>query len=128
MLAAVALVAAPLAAQGGGMGSRGNPMAMLSVPTVDTLTRQLGLSADQQGKVKALVAAYDSTTATDRAAVSKVMAAGDMQALRGNPALGKLREARSAFVAALKDVLTAAQATKYDELYPSRMGRRPRGS
>jgi Spy/CpxP family protein refolding chaperone len=128
MLAALALVAAPLAAQGGGMAGRGNPMAMLSVPTVDTLTHQLGLTADQQVKVKALVATYDSSTATDRAEVSKVMAAGNMQALRGNASFGKVREARTKFVAALKEVLTPEQVTKYDALYPSRMGRRPSGN
>ncbi|MEZ4377576.1 MAG: hypothetical protein R3B35_04735 [Gemmatimonadales bacterium] len=130
VLSSLVLLAAPLAAQGGGMGAGrgGNPMAMLSVPTAEVLTEQLALTAEQQPKVTALVAAYDSTTKTDREAVAKLMEAGDMQAMRGNPAMAKVREARTKFTTDLKALLTADQVAKYDELYPQRMGRRPGGN
>lgn len=129
VLSTLVLLAAPLAAQGGGMGAgRGNPMAMLSVPTAEVLTEQLALTAEQQPKVAALIAVYDSTTKTDREAVAKLMEAGDMQAMRGNPAMAKVREARTTFTTELKALLTADQVAKYDELYPQRMGRRPGGN
>lgn len=130
VLSSLVLLAAPLAAQGGGMGPGrgGNPMAMLSVPTAEVLTEQLALTAEQQPKVAALVAAYDSTTKADREAVAKVMESGDMQAMRGNPSMAKVREARTKFTTDLKALLTADQVAKYDELYPQRMGRRPGGN
>jgi Spy/CpxP family protein refolding chaperone len=128
VLSSLVLLAAPLAAQGGMGAGRGNPMAMLSVPTTELLTEQLALSAEQQPKVAALIAAYDSTTVTDRAAVAKLIEAGDMQAMRGDPSMARVREARTKFTTDLKAMLTAEQVAKYDELYPQRMGRRPGGN
>lgn len=128
VLSSLALLAAPLAAQGGGGSARGgNPMSMLEVPATATLTEQLTLTPEQVTKVTVLSAAYDSATAKDRAAVAKVMEAGDMQALRGNESFTKVREARTKFATDLKAILTKDQAAKYDELYPTR-GRRPSGN
>ncbi len=127
VLSSLALLAAPLAAQGGG-GMRGNPMSMLQVPATATLTEQLTLTTDQVTKVTVLAAAFDSSTVTDRAAVAKLIEAGDMQALRGNASFTKVREARTKFATDLKAFLTPAQVTKYDELYPARGGRRPGGN
>lgn len=127
VLSSLALLAAPLAAQGGGGGMRSNPMSMLEVPATATLTEQLALTPEQVTKVTVLSAAYDSTTAKDRAAVAKVIEAGDMQALRSNESFTKVREARTKFATDLKAILTPAQVTKYDELYPTR-GRRPSGN
>ncbi|HET9064734.1 MAG TPA: hypothetical protein VFN22_02785 [Gemmatimonadales bacterium] len=128
VLSSLALLAAPLAAQGGGGGMRGNPMAMLEVPATGTLTEQLTLTPEQVTKVTALAAAYDSNTVKDRAAVAKLLEAGDMQALRGNESFTKVREARTKFATDLKALLTPAQVAKYDELYPARGGRRPGGN
>ena len=90
--------------------------------------RRRGASEQTPRLVTALVAAYDSTTKADREAVAKLMEAGDMQAMRGNPAMAKVREARMKFTTDLKALLTADQVAKYDELYPQRMGRRPGGN
>ncbi|MEO8479091.1 MAG: hypothetical protein ABI542_05600 [Gemmatimonadota bacterium] len=126
VLSSLVLLAAPLAAQGGG-AMRGNPMSMLEVPATATLTEQLTLTADQVTKVTVLAAAFDSSTVKDRTAVAKLIEAGDMQALRGNESFTKVREARTKFTADLKAILTPAQVTKYDELYPARV-RRPSGN
>jgi Spy/CpxP family protein refolding chaperone len=133
MLAVALIMAAPLAAQGGGMAAGRGGMgmgAMTAVPNVDTLASQLSLTAEQKPKVAELVNAFATSTKGVRDWMAGLQASGGMAAMRDNPgaqdSLTKLRDARTKFAADLKGVLTQAQATKYDELYPTRpagMGR-----
>lgn len=128
LLGALTLAAAPLMAQGGGAGAQGGMMSrFLEVPSTDTLASQLGLSADQKTKVAALHDKYESSTKDARAEVAKAMASGDRAAMRGNPAIAKIREARTTYTDGVKALLTADQKAKYDELYPERRGRRGGG-
>lgn len=130
VLAALAVVAAPLAAQGGGQMRQGGGM-MAAAPTLDSLKVQLTLTEEQLPKVEAALAAYEASTKDAQAFVAKVRASGDMQAMRDNPDaakhMGTLRDARTKLATDIKAVLTTEQAAKYDELYPQRMGRRPGG-
>ncbi|HRP07632.1 MAG TPA: hypothetical protein PLL69_04010 [Gemmatimonadales bacterium] len=129
-LAAALLVAAPLAAQGGMGPMRGGMMT--AVPNVDTLESQLSLTAEQKPKIAALVAEFEKSTRESREFITKAMESGGMQSMRDNPDAQKhftaLREARTRLAADIKAALTPGQASKYDELYPQRMGgRRPGG-
>jgi hypothetical protein len=135
LLASLALVAAPLAAQGGGQGGQrmgGGRGMMTALPSLDTLTSQLSLTAEQQPKVGQLIADYNTSTKASQEFVSKMMAEGGMAGMRENTEamahLTALRQGREKFTAGLKALLTAAQAATYDELYPQRMGRRPGGN
>ncbi len=133
MLAVAVILAAPLAAQGGGMGGGGRGMgmgAMTAVPNADTLAAQLTLTAEQKPKVAELVKSFDTSTKSVRDWMAGLQANGGMAAMRDNPgaqdSLTKLRNARTKFATDLKALLTAQQAAKYDELYPTRpagMGR-----
>ena len=132
LLASLAVFALPLAAQGGGQGMRGGgPGGFMAVPSADTLTTQLSLSADQQAKVTAVIKTFETSTKDSRAFVAKMMENGGMQGMRDNPDAMKhmtsLREARTKMTADIKAILTKEQVAKYDELYPQRMGRRGGG-
>lgn len=134
LLASLALVAAPLAAQGGGQagqrmgGGRGMTAAL---PALDTLTAQLGLTAEQQPKVAELLANYGTSTKASQEFITKLQAEGGMASMRDNPEamahMTALRQGREKFTTELKALLTPAQVTTYDELYPQRPGRRPAG-
>lgn len=135
LLASLVLVASPLAAQGGGQGGQrmgGGRGMMTALPPLDTLTAQLTLTAEQQPKVAELLATYTSSTKASQEFVTKLMADGGMAGMRDNPEamahLTALRQGREKFTTALKEILTAPQAARYDELYPQRMGRRPGGN
>ena len=128
VLAVLVAFAMPLAAQGGAPGGmRGGGM-MAAVPHVDTLASQLTLTAEQQPKVAAAVAAFELATKDAREFMTK--AGGDMMSMRDNPEFQKhmtaIRDARTTMVTEIKAAITPEQAAKYDELYPSRM-RRPSG-
>lgn len=132
VLAALVAFAMPLVAQGGPPpgGMRAGGM-MTAVPNVDTLAAQLTLTAEQKPKVAAAVTAFELATKDAREAMAKAQAGGDMQAMRSNPDFQKnmttIRDARLKMTAEIKAAITQEQATKYDELYPQRMGRRPSG-
>lgn len=126
LLAAMAVVALPLAAQGGQM--RGGMLGQ--APNIDTLTAQLSLTADQKPKVALAVTTYETTTKDAREFLAKASAGGDMASMRENPDFQRhmttIREARTTMVTAIKAAITTEQGAKYDELYPQR-GRRPGG-
>lgn len=132
LLATLAMFAAPLAAQGGQGMRQGGGMGMMgAAPTLDTLTAQLGLTAEQLPKVEAAIKSYEESTKDARAFVAKAMEGGGMQGMRDNPDAMKhltaMREARTKLATDIKAVLTAEQSAKYDELYPQRMRRRAGG-
>ncbi len=132
LLASLAMFALPLAAQGGGQGMRGGgPGGFMAVPSADTLTAQLSLSAEQQTKVAAVITKFETSTKDARAAMTKLMENGGMQGMRDNPDAMKnmtaIREARTKMTTDIKALLTPEQVAKYDELYPQRMGRRGGG-
>jgi hypothetical protein len=126
LMTALAFAAAPLAAQ----GAPRNASMMTAVPNVDSLKSQLSLTAEQAPKVAEVVKAFETSTKESRDFLAKAMEGGNMQALRDNPDAMKhsttLRDARTKLATDLKALLTPAQVTKYDELYPARM-RRPQG-
>lgn len=130
VLASLAMFAAPIAAQGqGGQGMRQGMAA--AAPTLDSLTAQLALTAEQQPKVAAVLEAYGASTKESQAFMTKMRESGDMASMRDNPDAMKhmtaLRDARTTMTTDLKAILTAEQAAKYDALYPQRAGRRPGG-
>jgi Spy/CpxP family protein refolding chaperone len=131
VLAAMAVVALPLAAQGGaGSGMRGPGMGSMSaVPNIDTLATQLSLTAEQRPKVAAAITAFETSTKDAREFLAKAQAGGGMQGMRDNPDFQKhmtaLREGRTKLATDIKAAVTAEQGAKYDELYPQR--RRPQG-
>lgn len=135
LLASLALAAAPLAAQGGGQGAQrmgGGRGMMTALPTLDTLTAQLSLTAEQQPKVAELLATYQASTKASQEFVTKLMADGGMASMRDNPEamahMTALRQGRQKFATDLKVILTKDQVARYDELYPQRAGRRPAGN
>lgn len=129
VLAAMAVVALPLAAQGGNAGGppRMGMGMMTAVPHIDSLTAQLSLTAEQKPKVATAITAFETTTKDAREFLAKMQAQGGMQGMRDNPDAQKhlttLREARTKLATDIKAAVTAEQAAKYDELYPQR---RPR--
>lgn len=133
ILASLAVLAAPLAAQGGGQGMRqGGGMGMMAAaPTLDSLTAQLTLTAEQQPKVAAALRKYEESSKDARAFVAKAMESGGMQGMRDNPDAMKhfttLREARTTLATDIKAILTPEQSARYDELYPQRMRQRSGG-
>jgi hypothetical protein len=135
MLAAFAMIAAPLAAQGGGQAMRqGGGMApgmMGAAPSIDTLTAQLALTAEQQPKVEVALKHYTESTKDAQAFLAKLRESGNMGGMRDNPDamkhLGALREARTRLATDIKAAITPEQAAKYDELYPQQMRRRTGG-
>jgi Spy/CpxP family protein refolding chaperone len=128
LLASLAVLAAPLAAQGG-QGMRMGGGMMGTPPSIDTLSAQLALTAEQKPKVEAALAAYTESTKDAREFMTKAMAGGGMAGMRDNPEAMKhlttIREARTKLATDIKAAVTPEQAAKYDELYPQRMGRRP---
>lgn len=132
VLTALVALALPLAAQGAGApgGMRGGMM-MGAAPNVDSLAAQLTLTSEQRPKVAAAVAAYELSTKEASEFMAKAQAGGNMMSMRDNPDFQKhmtvIREARTKMAAEIKAAITPEQATKYDELYPQRMGRRPGG-
>ena len=109
-LCSAALCAVPMMAQGGG-GGRGmmDPDAQLA-----TLTTALTLSADQQAKIKPILAA-------DAAKMQALMTAQDPDMRT------KMTQIRTDEHAAIKALLTADQATKYDAMPQGRGGGRRGG-
>lgn len=131
LLATLALFATPLAAQGGGQGMRMGGGMMAAAPSLDSLTAQLTLTAEQQPKVAAVLKAHQESTKDAQAFLAKMRESGQMGAMRDNPEAMKhmtsLREARTKLVADLKAILTPEQSARYDELYPQQMRRRAGG-
>lgn len=135
MLAVAVIMAAPLAAQGGGMGmggGRGMGGGMMAVPNADSLSSQLSLSAEQKPKVAALVKNFETSTKSVRDWMTGLQASGGMAAMRDNPgaqdSLTKLRDARTKFTTDLKALLTPEQVAKYDQLYPAMRPRQGGGA
>ena len=110
-LCSAALCAVPMMAQGGGGGGRGmmDPDAQLA-----SLTTALTLSADQQAKIKPILAADAAKMTALRTAQDP-----DMRA--------KMTQIRTDEHAAIKALLTADQATKYDAMPQGGGGRRGGG-
>jgi len=104
MLCSAALTTTPMLAQGGGGGGRGGmtPDAQLA-----QLTTALTLSADQQAKIKPMLEA-------DAAKITALAQDPDRQT--------KVAAIRTAQHAAIKALLTADQATKYDAMPQGRRG------
>lgn len=129
VLAALVAFALPVSAQGGAPG--GMRGMLTAVPNVDTLAAQLTLTAEQKPKVATAVTTFEVATKDAREFMTKLMAGGDMSAMRDNPDAQKhmttIREARTKMATEIKAALTPEQVTKYDALYPQRMGRRPSG-
>jgi hypothetical protein len=110
-ICSAALCAVPMMAQGGGGGGRGmmDPDAQLA-----SLTTALTLSADQQAKIKPILAA-------DAAKMQALMTAQDPDMRT------KMTQIRTDEHAAIKALLTADQATKYDAMPQGRGGGRRGG-
>ena len=109
-MCSAALCAVPMMAQGGGGGGRGmDPDAQLA-----QLTTVLTLSADQQAKIKPILAA-------DAAKITALRTAQDPDMMT------KVAQIRTDEHAAIKALLTADQATKYDAMPQGRGGGRRGG-
>jgi protein CpxP len=110
-ICSAALCAVPMMAQGGGGGGRGmmDPDAQLA-----QLTTALTLSADQQAKIKPILAA-------DAAKMQALMTAQDPDMRT------KMTTIRTDEHTAIKALLTADQATKYDAMPQGRGGGRRGG-
>jgi len=109
-LCSAALCAVPMMAQGGGGGGRGmDPDAQLA-----SLTTALTLSADQQAKIKPILVA-------DAAKITALRTAQDPDMMT------KVQAIRTDEHAAIKALLTADQATKYDAMPQGRGGGRRGG-
>jgi hypothetical protein len=110
-MCSAALCAVPMMAQGGGGGGRGgmDPDAQLA-----SLTTALTLSADQQAKIKTILVADAAKMTALRTAQDP-----DMQT--------KVASIRTDEHTAIKALLTADQATKYDAMPQGRGGRRGGG-
>jgi len=109
-MCSAALCAVPMMAQGGGGGRGMDPDAQLA-----SLTTALTLSADQQAKIKPILVADAAKMTALRTAQDP-----DMQT--------KVAQIRTDEHTAIKALLTADQATKYDAMPPpGRGGRRGGG-
>lgn len=127
VLASLAVLAAPLAAQGGGQMMRQGGGMMGAAPSIDTLSAQLGLTAEQKPVVEAALKAYGEATKDAQAFLAKLRESGTMQGMRDNPDamkhMGTMREARAKLATDIKAAVTPEQAAKYDELYPQQRRR-----
>lgn len=123
LLALATVVAAPLAAQGGGM--RGG--AQLNI---DNLTTMYTLSDEQKTQTTALLATYNESTKGVRDWMTKLRESGDMQAMRSAPGAAdstkKLQDARAKFDADFKAVLVGTQVAKFDSVAAARAARMQR--
>ena len=113
LLAGMAILAAPLAAQGGNAGMRMGGGMTGAAPSIDSLRAQLALTAEQAPKVEAALAAYTASTKESQEFMAKMRESGNMQGMRDNPDAMKhmttLREARTKLATDIKAVLTAEQ-------------------
>jgi hypothetical protein len=119
LLALLVVVAAPLAAQGGGMG-RGGGRGM----SIDQLTTQYSLSSDQKTKTDALLKIYnDGTTATQAWMRSEAQAG----AARNADSAKKVSDALTKFNADFKALLAGPQIAKFDSIQAARASSRRGG-
>lgn len=129
LIAMLCVAAAPLAAQGGGQG-QGRGMGGINVEQMTTL---YALTPEQVAKVTDLKKAYDAQTAGVTAWMTKLRESGvDRAAMMQTPGIAdsmkKTSDARAAFDAEFKKVLTGAQVTKFDSVQAARAARmRPQG-
>lgn len=131
LLAVMCVAAAPLAAQGGGQGRQGGMGRGLNI---DQLTTMYTLTTEQVTKTNELLKTYTTKTAGVQAWMTKLREGGDMQAVRNAPGFADsmkvTTDARAAFDAEFKKVLTGAQVTKFDSVAAARaamMQNRPQG-
>lgn len=128
LLAVMCVAAAPLAAQGG--GRQGGGMGGMNI---DQLTTMYTLTPEQVTKTNELLKVYTTKTAGVQAWMTKLRESGDMQAMRSAPGFADsmkvTSDARAAFDAEFKKVLTGAQVAKFDSVAAARAARmqRPQG-
>lgn len=123
LLALATVVAAPLAAQGG--GTRGGGQL-----SIDNLTTMYTLSTEQKAQTTTLLATYNEATKGVQAWMAKLRESGDMQAMRSAPGAAdstrKLQDARAKFDADFKSVLVGTQVAKFDSVAAARAARMQR--
>ncbi len=134
LLALLVVVAAPLAAQGGGgSGGMGGGRGMGGGINVEQMTTMYSLTPAQATKATELKKTYDASTAGVQAWIAKLRESGDMAAMREAPgaadSMKKMTTAREAFNGEFKKILTAAQVTTFDSVQAARAARmqRPAG-
>lgn len=129
-LAALAtLIAAPLAAQGGGMrmGGAGGGM------NIESLSTLYSLSAEQKTKTESFLVTYTESTKGVQAWMMKLRESGAaMGSIRDTPgfadSMKKSTDARAKFDAEFKSILVGTQVAKFDSVAAARGARmRPQG-
>ncbi|MEO5825967.1 MAG: hypothetical protein ABIR59_08775 [Gemmatimonadales bacterium] len=131
-LAALAiLIAAPLAAQGGGggmrMGGAGGGM------NIESLNGMYSLSTEQTKKAEGFLETYTDATKGVQAWMMKLRESGaPMGSIRDTPgfadSMKKSTDARARFDADFKSILVGTQVVKFDSVAAARAARtRPQG-
>ena len=118
LLAMVVVCAAPLAAQGGGMGGMGRGGNRMM--NIDTLTATYSLSAEQKTKATALIKVYNDNTAATMAWMMTQRQAGEA---RNADSAKKVSDAMTKFNADFKALLAGPQITKFDSIQAARAAR-----
>lgn len=128
-LAALAiLIAAPLAAQGGGMRMGGGGQI-----NIESLTALYSLSTEQGKKTEEFLATYTEATKGVQAWMMKLRESGAaMGSIRDTPgfadSMKKSTDARARFDADFKSILVGTQVVKFDSVAAARAARmRPQG-
>ena len=124
---AVAVLAAPLAAQG-----RGAPGRMMAGPSLEELKTALALTETQVPKVDALIKKFEEDTKEPRATMSQNMqmvrdGSVTQDAVReaNQAAMGKIREGREKLNEAIKAELDETQKTAFDKYLAAQAQRGP---
>ncbi len=129
-LAALAtLIAAPLAAQGGG----GMRMGGAGQMNIESLSALYSLSTEQGKKTEEFLATYTEATRGVQAWMMKLRESGAaMGSIRDTPgfadSMKKTTDARAKFDAEFKSILVGTQVAKFDSVAAARAARtRPQG-
>lgn len=129
LLAMAVVSAAPLAAQGGGMGgmSMGGGRGGSRMMNIDRLTATYNLSAEQKTKAEGLIKIFNDGTAATQA---WMMAQRQAAEARNADSAKKVMDAMAKFHAGFKALLAGPQIAKFDSIqaaHAARMGGRGPG-
>jgi hypothetical protein len=133
-VAAMAVLGAgTAAAQGPGMGMRGQGGAMLAAPQIEELKTALHLDEEQEAKIKSLLTKYEADTKVPRETLQRTMQAmrdgSATETMRGESmgAMMVLREQNEELNKQIKALLREDQQKAFDDWLAARMPRRPGG-
>jgi hypothetical protein len=106
---------------------------MLAVPQIDSLKAALGLDAEQEAKIKPLLAKFDSETQQARQTMQRNMqrmregTATDETRGESMAAMTFIRERADSLYKQIRDLLRPDQHAAFDAWVASRQPRRPGG-